>query len=79
MIILKKEGVLSDHELLESLKNYQVVNNLRYDNMEQFQIFVEVTQMFDNVLFEIDGSIVVPEEEEYVTREIGSDTSIYKK
>ncbi|XP_037715152.1 uncharacterized protein LOC119550514 [Drosophila subpulchrella] len=79
MIILKKEGVLSDHELLESLKNYQEVNNLRYDNMEQFQIFVEVTQMFENVLFEIDGSIVVPEEEEYVTRETGSVTSVYDK
>ncbi|KAH8363296.1 hypothetical protein KR084_007818, partial [Drosophila pseudotakahashii] len=69
IIILKKEAVLPDHELLEALKNYQEVNNLRYENMEQFQLFVEVTQMFDNVLFEVDGTMVLPEAEEYATRE----------
>ncbi|XP_017006235.2 uncharacterized protein [Drosophila takahashii] len=79
IIILKKEAILPDPELLEALKNYQEVNNLRYDNMEQFQLFVEVTQMFDNVLFEVDGTIVLPEAEEVVTREIGSDTSVYNR
>ncbi|EDW45230.1 GM10382 [Drosophila sechellia] len=64
MIILKKDGDLSDHELLTSLKNYQEVNNLRYENMEQFQQLVEVTQLFGHVLFEVDGTIVVPEEPE---------------
>lgn len=63
MIILKKDGDLSDHELLTSLKNYQDVNNLRYEDMEQFQQLVEVTQLFGHVLFEVDGTIVVPEEE----------------
>ncbi|EDV53431.1 uncharacterized protein LOC6554609 [Drosophila erecta] len=63
MIILKKDGILSDHELLTSLKNYQEVNNLRYENMEQFQQFVEVTQLVDHVLFEVDGTIVLPEDD----------------
>ncbi|XP_016987383.1 uncharacterized protein LOC108050284 [Drosophila rhopaloa] len=83
MIILKKEGVLSDHELLDSLRNYQEVNDLRYDDMEKFQLFVEVTQIFQNVvfelLFEVDGTLVLPEEEEFLTREIGSATSVYQR
>ncbi|XP_017082975.2 uncharacterized protein LOC108115860 [Drosophila eugracilis] len=79
MIILKKEGALSDHQLLESLKNYQEENNIRYNNMEQFQLFVDVTQMFKNVLFEVDGTLVLPEEETVrnSTREAGSNTSFY--
>ncbi|XP_043653316.1 uncharacterized protein LOC122620085 isoform X2 [Drosophila teissieri] len=61
MIILKQDGILSDHELLTSLKNYQEVNNLRYENMEHFQQFVEVTQLFGHVLFEVDGTMVLRE------------------
>ncbi|KAI8046179.1 uncharacterized protein LOC128251915 [Drosophila gunungcola] len=83
MVILKREGVLSDHQLLDSLRNYQEVNDIRYNNMEQFQQFVEVTQIFANVLFEllfeVDGTLVLPEDEAFLTREVGSDTSVYQR
>ncbi|XP_017041656.1 uncharacterized protein LOC108088409 isoform X2 [Drosophila ficusphila] len=75
MTILKKEQILSDLQLLTALQNYQEVNNLRYDNMEQFQLFVDVTHLFNDVLFEVDGTLVLPVEEEIIIRENESVTS----
>ncbi|EDW82941.1 uncharacterized protein Dwil_GK22575 [Drosophila willistoni] len=57
--ILKDKQIVSDEDLLEALKKYQISNNLRYNNMEKFQEFVEITQLFDEVLFEIDGTLAV--------------------
>ncbi|XP_068155968.1 kelch-like protein 6 [Drosophila tropicalis] len=57
--ILKEQQIVSDEDLLKALKKYQISNNLRYNNMEVFQQFVEVTQLFGEVLFEIDGTLAV--------------------
>lgn len=77
MIILQNEGILSNSHLLGALKNYQVANNLRYNDMEKFQQFVEATLIFEKVLFEVDGTLSVPQEEANDTNEVGSDTSLY--
>ncbi|KAH8326134.1 hypothetical protein KR067_002145, partial [Drosophila pandora] len=69
MIILQNEGILSNSHLLGALKNYQLANNLRYNDMEKFQQFVEATQIFEKVLFEVDGTLSVPAEEANDTNE----------
>ncbi|KAH8332922.1 hypothetical protein KR074_009626, partial [Drosophila pseudoananassae] len=69
MIILQGEGMLSNSYLLGALKNYQMANNLRYNDMEKFQQFVEVTQIFEKALFEVDGTLSVPPEEVNQTNE----------
>ncbi|XP_030559357.1 uncharacterized protein LOC115761655 [Drosophila novamexicana] len=64
MVILKSAGTVSDKELLQSLKKYQVYNNLHYRNMACFQQFVEVTHLFGEPLFEADGTLAISDNDE---------------
>lgn len=62
--ILKSLGSMPDKELQLALKKYQNFNNLRYGNMQCFQEFVEVTNLFGDMLFEPDGTLIVEEYDE---------------
>lgn len=66
--ILRSLGTVPDNQLLLALKKYQNCNNVRYGNMQCFQEFVEVTNMFGDMLFEPDGTLIVPEEDESVPK-----------
>ncbi|KAH8407064.1 hypothetical protein KR222_005577, partial [Zaprionus bogoriensis] len=60
--ILKSLGTIPDSQLLLALKKYQNCNNLRYGNMSCFQEFAQVTNMFSDVLFDVDGTLIIKEE-----------------
>lgn len=59
MIILKSLGTVPERQLLLALQKYQRCNNLHYGNMACFQQFVEVTNLFGEMLFEVDGTLAV--------------------
>lgn len=67
--ILKSLGTLPDLQLLMTLKKYQEYNKLGYDNMECFQEFVQVTNLFGDILFEPDGTLIVHQPEDKVKPE----------
>lgn len=75
--ILKSLGTLPDLQLLMTLKKYQEHNKLGYDNMECFHEFVQVTNIFGDVLFEPDGTLIVNKPEETV--EQATEEEIQKK
>lgn len=60
--ILRSLGTVPDNQLLMALKKYQNCNNVGYGNMQCFLEFVEVTNMFGDMLFEPDGTLIVIEE-----------------
>ncbi|KAM8706465.1 hypothetical protein ACLKA7_010695 [Drosophila subpalustris] len=68
MIILKSLGTIPEWQLLLALKKYQKCNNLHYCNMACFQQFVEVTNLFGELLFEVDGTLAVDEKAGEVRR-----------
>lgn len=81
-IILKSLGTLPDLQLLLTLKKYQEYNKLGYDNMECFQEFVQVTNLFGNILFEPDGTLIVNQPEDKVEQaaeeEVHTDNESYQ-
>jgi len=68
MIILKSLGTIPERQLLLALKKYQKCNNLHYGNMACFQQFVEVTHLFGDMLFEVDGTLSVDGKQDPVKR-----------
>ncbi|XP_030371119.1 uncharacterized protein LOC115621572 [Scaptodrosophila lebanonensis] len=68
MTILKTKTEMTDKELVSALRKYQVCNRIRYNDMEKFQQFVEVTHLFGDLLFEVDGTLA-PETEAVTTKE----------
>lgn len=68
MIILKSLGTIPERQLLLALKKYQKCNNLHYGNMACFQQFVEVTNLFGEMLFEVDGTLAVDTKEGQVRK-----------